>query len=170
MRKHRMYLRVAGTSLAMLSGIAVAGPAQAAKGGSTCPGDLRTEAGTCAAPIDAAPLTAADKQERADKEAAVAAFREHEKQRTAAHKANGGTVTPYVVPPEDQSGSDYRIPEVVNMTIWKEGQGNGKKHYTCGPSATRNAVAAMNMDRYGEYRDLGEQQWETWEGTTTDGT
>jgi hypothetical protein len=170
MQKQRMYLRIAGISLAVISGITVAGPAQAAKGGSTCPDDLRTEAGTCAAPIDAAPLTAANKQERADKEAAVAAFREHEKQHAAAQKANGGTVTPYVIPPDDQSGSDYRIPAVVNMTIWKEGQGNGKKSYTCGPAATRNVVNAMNMDRYGEYRDLGEAQWATWEGTTTDGT
>lgn len=47
------------------------------------------------------------------------------------------------------------------FAIHKEGEGNGKKSYTCGPSATRNMVQAMTG------RDYGELQFEQWEGTTS---
>lgn len=50
------------------------------------------------------------------------------------------------------------------FTIFKEGQGNGKKSYTCGPSATRNLVYAKSGI------DYGEAQFASWEGTTTTGT
>ncbi len=72
--------------------------------------------------------------------------------------------------PIDDGVYVYRLPEVTNMTIWKEGQGNGKKSYTCGPAATRNMVNAMNIRATGSYQDLGENQWAIWEGTTTAGT
>jgi hypothetical protein len=56
------------------------------------------------------------------------------------------------------------------MTIFKEGEGNGKKSYTCGPSATRNMVAAMYRRKTGSWKDLTEQKFEDWEGTTNEGT
>jgi len=171
MQKNRTHVRIAAFTLAALSGIAVQGPARAVQGNANgCPDNLRTETGVCVAPVQGGPLTAAQQQEQTDKQAAVAQFRKHEQQHADAQRAHGGKVDPSYVPPEDNSGGLYKVPAVVNMTIWKEGEGNGKKSYTCGPAATRNVVGAMNMDQYGAYRDLGEAQWASWEGTTTSGT
>jgi hypothetical protein len=68
------------------------------------------------------------------------------------------------------ASANFNLDSVVNMTIFKEGQGNGKKSYTCGPSATRNMVYAMYKAKTGAYNDFGEGAFETWEGTTTNGT
>ncbi|RNL78514.1 hypothetical protein EFL95_05315 [Nocardioides marmorisolisilvae] len=59
----------------------------------------------------------------------------------------------------------YKLPEVQMMSIYREGQGNGKKAYTCGPSATRNMVSAMYRYKTGAYKDFTEQAFASWEGT-----
>ncbi|MGH3498585.1 MAG: hypothetical protein ACRDP1_14075 [Nocardioidaceae bacterium] len=48
--------------------------------------------------------------------------------------------------------------------LYAEGEGDGGKTYTCGPSATRNMVKGMTEV------DYGEAQFVSWEHTTTDGT
>jgi hypothetical protein len=45
------------------------------------------------------------------------------------------------------------------MTIFKEGQDDGKKNYTCGPAATRNMAYAMEKYYTGAYQDFGEAQF-----------
>jgi hypothetical protein len=160
-----------------LAGVALvglaAGPADAAAGAASqkgsCAADLTTEQGACVAPVDRVPLTAGQKQQRADKEKKYVEFRKHEAEYAARYKKSDG-ITPNYVPPEDNSGGDYKLPEVSNMYIWKEGEGNGKKSYTCGPSATRNMIGAMYQHRDGYYKDYGENTIAGWEGTTTSGT
>lgn len=46
------------------------------------------------------------------------------------------------------------------MKIFYEGEGNGDKTYTCGPSATRNMIYNFLGIDYGEY------QFQVWEDTS----
>lgn len=77
--------------------------------------------------------------------------------------AAAGTVTPQACGPDPECNTPSRfyLPGLVDH---REGEGNGKKHWTCGPAATRNMVQTMTGADYGEH------QFELWEGTTTDGT
>jgi hypothetical protein len=66
-----------------------------------------------------------------------------------------------------QTGTCTGAPENHYLHIHKiyaEGQGNGWKIYTCGPSAARNMLKNLTG------RDYGEAQLATWIGTTTDGS
>jgi hypothetical protein len=116
--------------------------------------------------VETDPLTAAQVQQLADKAAAYAAA-----EATGVLGKHSRAAGPYSNPCCDGGGSNWKMSEVANMDIWKEGQGNNKAHWTCGPSATRNMVAAMYKHRDGYYNDFGEAQFATWEGTTEqDGT
>ena len=147
----------------LAGGAAKAAPVQA-PGVSSCPDGYATEAGTCAEPVSQVPLTAAQQAQVQAKLAGAAAATQPE-----ASGGTGGAVA-YNLPAPDGGSYDFKMSEIANMTIYKEGQGNGKKSYTCGPSATRNMVAAMYKHRDGAYKDFGEAQFATWEGTTTSGT
>jgi len=131
----------------------------------TCAQDNYTEAGTCAPVMPDPPMTPFQAEQQAGKDAALAAMR----QRSARTKV-GGRISTTIPDPGDPMPSSYQLVEVHDMRIFKEGEGNGKKSYTCGPSATRNMVAAMYMRKTGALRDFGEAQFEDWEGTTTSGT
>jgi hypothetical protein len=130
-----------------------------------CNDDMVTEAGTCATPVPGRPLTDDQKntlvQKNARRQVVEAALAS-----SMGNKTNGG-VSPAMIPPDGGTSStvaNYRISSFANMTFFKEGQGNGKKSYTCGPSASRNVIYGMTGV------DYGESQFATWEGTTTDGT
>jgi hypothetical protein len=77
--------------------------------------------------------------------------------------ATTDTVTPQMCGPEPtcNTPSSYYLPGLASH---KEGEGNSKKHWTCGPASTRNMVQTMTGTDYGEH------QFELWEGTTTSGT
>lgn len=137
-----------------------------------CADGYTTEDGTCAAPVPSVPLTADQQAQRADKAAQVDAFVQatHGKKAAKPGKPAGSQQAPGILPAPDGGLYNFAMPEVANMYIWKEGEGNGKKSYTCGPAATRNMVAAMWAHRYGNYQDYGEAQFAAWEGTTTSGT
>lgn len=62
------------------------------------------------------------------------------------------------------------MPELAKMRIFKEGEGNGRKTFTCGPSASRNVIAALFKRDTGRYRDLGEHKFEVLEHTKRIGT
>lgn len=127
-----------------------------------------TEAGTCAPVQDDPPLTADQRIEQAGKDAALAAL----DGAPSAAGSTGSSARLSSTNPGDGASTplSYNLPEVVNMRIFREGEGNGKKSYTCGPSATRNMVAAMYKRRLGIYRDFTEQQFAEWELTDTSGT
>lgn len=155
---------VAATAIAAFVGPISHAPAAHAAG---CAEGYTTEDGSCAAPVAQAPLTESQLAQRADKAKAVKAFENANNTR----KTSGGTTSsPASIPAPDGGSYNYAIPEVANMYIWKEGEGNGKKSYTCGPAATRNMVAAMYASHGQGYVDFGEAQFASWEGTTTSGT
>ena len=131
-----------------------------------CSADLALDSGECSIAITEHAPTDFQRNQKLDKASDVARlYRSLQASQSSPRRiTHRSTVDP------GGGGSDYKLPEVANMTIYKEGQGNGKKSYTCGPSATRNMVAAMYKHRDGEYKDFGEDQFDTWEGTTTDGT
>jgi hypothetical protein len=125
-------------------------------GGATCPDAQRTERGYCQPPLALAPDPHPDGPTAAEKSAAVAAL--------AASVAASGRAAilphdPPVMP------AKYVIPAVAAMRIFKEGEGNGKKSYTCGPSTTRNMAAALFKTFRGYYKDYGEHWFEVREGT-----
>lgn len=128
-----------------------------------CPAGYVTEKGTCATPVKEKAPTAAQRQQAAAKERTRPQTRAAllDADRTS---AEGLTTTSSV------AVRNYALPEVANMTIFKEGQGDGRKSYTCGPAATRNMVAAMYKRRTGTYKNISENQFAIWEGTTTSGT
>lgn len=109
-------------------------------------------------------MTAGQQAQQAGKNTALAALaglpRAGTSARVSSTNPGDGASTP----------TSYNLPEVVNMTIFKEGEGNGKKSYTCGPSATRNMVAAMYKRNLGTYRDFTEQTFADWELTDQNGT
>ncbi|HEX2893771.1 MAG TPA: hypothetical protein VHO29_07185 [Marmoricola sp.] len=157
----------AGLAAALVVGASV--PANAAtttRSAAGCPAQLRLDDGACSAPIKENSPTAFQRDQRSAKAADVA--RIYRSLHNAPTSSAG--VTPDTTVDPGGGGTDYKLPEVANMTIYKEGQGNSKKSYTCGPSATRNMVAAMYKHRDGAYNDFGEHQFELWEGTTTSGT
>lgn len=139
-------------------------PAQAAAPTTTaCAAGYTTEQGACATPVAEKAPTAAQQRQQAAKE------RTRTQTRAALLGANrtsaeGLTATSSV------AVRNYALPEVANMTIFKEGQGDGRRSYTCGPAATRNMVAAMYKRRDGYYKNISENQFAIWEGTTTSGT
>jgi hypothetical protein len=159
---------------AAIAAVAVGGTAVPAEAvvakqrANACPPELTLDSGACAAPIADNTPTEFQRRQRAAKDAGVAEI--YKGLRGSKAEASAGGATPMTTDPGGGGGTNYKLPEVANMTIWKEGQGNNKKTYTCGPSATRNMVAAMYMNRYGYYQDFGEHQFEIWEGTTTQGT
>ena len=158
---------------ATLAAAALAGPATQAPAAhaAACAEGYTTEDGSCAAPVPSVPLTAEQLSQRADKAAQVKAFVQAAHDKKAAGKPGpAATSQPGSLPAPDGGLYNFAMPEVSNMYIWKEGEGNGKKSYTCGPAATRNMVAAMWAHRYGNYQDYGEAQFASWEGTTTSGT
>lgn len=65
--------------------------------------------------------------------------------------APGARAKPHSLPPTNGYG----------LKIFYEGQGNGNKTYTCGPSATRNMIYNFLGIDYGEH------QFELWEGTSS---
>ena len=129
-----------------------------------CAPDNYTEAGTCAPPVVDPPMTDFQRKQQAEKDAALAAMADEEA-RGSWHAAPASTQ-----PGEGGTPASYQLKAVQEMTIYREGQGNGKKSYTCGPSATRNMVAAMYKARTGKLKDLGEKKFEDWEETGPDGT
>jgi len=124
--------------------------AQATAQTTGCPAGYTTEQGTCARPVATVPLTASQRRQLAAKE----------QSRSARLTATASSVPV----------RNFSMAEVAGMTIFKEGQGNGKKSWTCGPAATRNMVAAMYKHRDGTYKNISESQFATWEGTTRNGT
>ncbi|GAA1947756.1 hypothetical protein GCM10009798_03600 [Nocardioides panacihumi] len=136
-----------------VSTFAVVGTAGAQAATATCPIDQVTEQGTCAPLVPEPPPTDFQKKQAAEKAAAA-----------------GGLATTMSTNDPGGGPDAYVLPEVKAMRIFKEGEGNGKKSYTCGPAATRNMVAAMYKRRTGAYKDFGEAQFATWEKTTTAGT
>ncbi len=54
--------------------------------------------------------------------------------------------------------TSYALP---NLVIHKEGEGDGKKSYTCGPAATRNMIQTLTG------RNITEATYATWEKTTS---
>lgn len=131
-----------------------------------CAPDNYTEAGTCAPVMVDPPMTPFQRDQQAAKDAALAAMNGN------ASPAGQRSARLYSTNPGDgaTAPTDYQLKEVQDMTIFKEGQGNlgtnGRpKAYTCGPSATRNMVAAMYRVRSGIWKDFGEQTFEDWEGT-----
>lgn len=154
-----MSLTVAVAALAVA---ATAMPAAAVERLATiCPIDLMLDDGECATPVPQNQLTDFQLDQQAAKDAAVA---ETYQSLTEAASSQSLATTAAV------AAKNYVLPEVANMTIWREGEGNGKKTYTCGPAATRNVVGAMYDSYYQYYKDFGEHQFEIWEGTTTAGT
>ncbi len=148
-----------------------------------CPIDLVTEGGACAQRISEPNLTDSQVQQAEQKELIAQAIQRSLERGSIVSKsaavdnsaaiqesADVALMSSLSVPDPGGSGSEYQIPSIVSMTLWKEGQGNGKKSYTCGPSATRNMVAAMYHASTGSYQDFGENQFAVWEGTTTSGT
>jgi len=133
-----------------------------------CAQDNYTEAGTCAPVLPDTPMTAFQTAQQAEKDAALAAMNSV----PSSDDPSSSSPEPRSTNPGDGASTptSYYLSEVAKMTIYKEGQGNDKKSYTCGPSATRNMVAAMYKRKYGAYKDFGEHRFELWEGTTTNGT
>lgn len=130
-----------------------------------CAPDNFTEAGTCAPPVVDPPMTDYQRKQQAAKDASLAALeagRSPAAARTQSTNPGGGGTS--------DGGPRYALPEVAEMDIWKEGEGNGRAHWTCGPSATRNMVAAMYRRSTGVWRDFTEQKFAEWEETTTGGT
>ena len=127
-----------------------------------------TEAGTCAPVVPDPPMTTFQRQQQAEKDAMLAAM----SAAPAGPEPSGSSARTMSTNPGDGASTptNYQIAAVHDLTIYKEGEGNGKKWYTCGPSATRNMVSAMYKSRNGAYRDFGEHQFEIWERTTTSGT
>lgn len=164
----------AGVAGALLGGVLLATPPpvtastapstapSTAASTSSCAGGYTTEQGTCAAPVEQHPLTGAQRRQRAEKDERIstlhAAFVAQASGRSADVAAASAPVR------------NYYLPEVARMTIFKEGQGNGRKSYTCGPAATRNMVAAMYEHADGSYKNISENQFAIWEGTTSNGT
>lgn len=143
-------------------------PAQAAAPTTTaCAPGYTTEQGTCATPVAAKAPTAAQQRQQAAKD-------QHRAQIRAAllgRASTGGAASPATLDATAATAvRNFSLPEVAGMTIYKEGQGDGKKSYTCGPAATRNMVAAMYKRRDGAYKNISENQYAVWEGTTTAGT
>lgn len=138
---------------------------QSASSAAACAPSNYTEAGTCAPMQDDPPMTTGQRAQQAGKDAALAAL-------AGLPRAAGTSARLSSTNPGDgaTTPASYNLPEVVNMTIFKEGEGNGKKSYTCGPSATRNMVAAMYKRNLGIYRDFTEQAFEQWELTDESGT
>ncbi|HEY4267291.1 MAG TPA: hypothetical protein VGM94_03770 [Galbitalea sp.] len=116
----------------------------------SCAPDLVTEDGTCVRRLPSPPLTKADRQDLA---------------RTNTEIANLGSTDRS----STWSGTNV-LPEVEQMHLLKEGQGDGGAWWTCGPSATRNLVSAMYKRLTGSYKDFGEQKIGAMEGTTHHGT
>lgn len=129
--------------------------------GATCANGMRTEAGTCARPVATKPLTQAQKKQR-DR-----LRREYARDVAWLRGSARAAILPKDPPPPPRK---YVLPEVEKMRIFREGEGNGKKYWTCGPSATRNVIAALYKRRTGRYRDLTEQYFERIEGTRRVGT
>lgn len=124
-----------------------------------CPGDQMTETGVCT-DSEVVTLTPDQQAQLAAKDAGYQDLYQqivNQESDSSSPCCGGG-------------GGSYQMPEVVNMTIFKEGEGNNGAYWTCGPSATRNMVAAMWKHKYGAYKDFGEHQFEVWEHTTRDGT
>lgn len=153
-----------GIAAALLGGVLLATPAHAAAPATdwdaraaSCPAGYTTEKGTCAKPVATKPLTSAQKAQRTGKDQDRARWRSDLLARPTRLAAR--------VPVRD-----YAMSEVATMTIFKEGQGDNKRSYTCGPASTRNMVAAMYKYKYGYYGNISENQFSIWEGTTTAGT
>ncbi len=72
-----------------------------------------------------------------------------------ARVANG--VSPDCSGPAGCAPTSYSLP---NLALHKEGEGDGKKSYTCGPAATRNMVQTMTG------ADHTEATFASWEHTT----
>ena len=141
---------------------AMGSPATAA---GSCTASLTLDNGTCSAPV-AATLTTSQVQQRQDKAAQIEAVRAS----LNGTSSGGGGITTLTTDPGGGGGTNFKLSSVVNMDIKMEGEGNGKKSYTCGPSATRNMVSAMYKQNTGAYHDVAEATYATWEGTTTAGT
>lgn len=137
-------------------------PISSAGASDLCPDDLATENDVCATSVATRPLSATEQAELAQEDAEYEA--EYE-----ALLAGVPTPTDLALaigqPGGGGSGSLYVLNEVANMDIYKEGEGNGKKNYTCGPAASRNMIAALYKRKTGAYRDFGEYNFEVWEGT-----
>jgi hypothetical protein len=125
-----------------------------------CARDLVTEDGTCAHRIPAPALSAADRRALAAIDSEITTLR---RSSTAARRT-ARTAAPI--------GYAYTsvISEVEHMRVLKEGEGNGGAWWTCGPSATRNVVAALFKHATGSYRYLPEAVIGRWEGTSRHGT
>jgi len=134
--------------------VAISNPA-AADGPCTSP-EYVTELGNCVTGLTDPSPDAFQAQQDADKDAAYAI--EYAALIDQGGGGGGG------------GGGEFQMTSVQNLTIYKEGEGNGNKYWTCGPSATRNMVSAMWKSYYGSYHDLGEHQYEVWEDTTPAGT
>lgn len=139
--------------------VTASSPAAGLAAAQSCARDLVTEDGTCARRIPAPALSAADRRTLANLDAEIARLR-HQHGGARATSASAYTPYPYT----------SVLPEVERMRILKEGEGNGGAWWTCGPSATRNAVAALFKRHTGSYRYLSEAQIAGWEGTTRHGT
>lgn len=146
------------TSAALALGLAC--PALASSPSKTCRTDMVTERGTCAKPVPKRPLTPAQKKQLAQAKA-------DQERMFAVVKDARSALLPPVLPPPPLS---YVLPEVEQMRLFKEGEGNHKKSYTCGPSATRNMIAALYKRKNGAIKDFGEAYFERIEGTTRAGT
>ena len=130
---------------------------------SPCPHDLVTEKGHCAHRLAQHPLTASQKKARDERAAAYEETARESSQRSGARSQ---------VVPKDPSPlpSKFVLPELEHMRIYREGEGNGNKKYTCGPSATRNVLAGLYKRRTGRYKDFGEAAIARWELTDRTGT
>lgn len=148
----------------------IGGTANAAPKAQSCPDGQMTEQGVCAAAVTDPVPTALQVEQQAGKDQAKATAE-------AQLRETGSSTGTSLVTPMNQidagGGAVVKLSEVTGMglgPLYKEGQGNNKAHWTCGPAATRNMVAAMYKHRDGTYKDFGEAQFATWEGTTTSGT
>lgn len=146
-------------TFALILGIAAPSSAAVLPDGQHCRDDMVTEKFTCAKPVLTRPLTSAQKAELSRIKFAVDNL----------SSARGGRASG-LIPDLPVLPPTYVVPEVAKMRLFKEGEGNHKKSYTCGPSATRNMIAALYKHKKGYYKDFGEAYFERIEGTTRAGT
>jgi len=144
-------------------GLVSAPAASAAKAPSSCSRDMVTEKGTCAKHVPTRSLTIAQK-------AQVAGVMAEQKRTLSSLNGRLGVreqLNPPILPPPPLQ---YFLPEVERMRLYKEGEGNGRKSYTCGPSAARNMISALMKRKKGHYSTLEESYFERILGTTREGT
>lgn len=145
------------------------GSAPAPGNGGRAPiGDGLANTGVVADMVPLAPLNA-NQQAVFDRKMAVHDFiARGGNPRTATQIMNDGTALPAALPRlpirRAITSGNAVYTNLATVGLYREGEGNGWKWYTCGPSATRNMVHAYNGTNYAEDTIAG------WEATTSSGT